>query len=261
EIRQLDWGVECRVGPERLWARLILLATGAESQLPRRLGFHLAAAGQEAVGIRCYIRSKARLRQAVASYDRELLPGFSWIVPLGDGDYNVGCILFEPADPGPVLQRFLETFPLARYLMSEQSRVGEPVAAPLRCGLPPNLPIADGRALLAGEAIYTTLPFTGEGVGAALESGLLAAEILDAALSNPDAVNGWRERINVRMGARYRTHEVAQRWLANRWLHELLCWRILRSSWMRGQVEGLLSDHGDPTHLCSWHAVFESFRH
>ncbi len=179
-------GLRLRGEPSPLRARLVICATGARLHRARRAGLSASARGPQAVAVRRYVRSRRGPDAMLVSYDRAVLPGYGWIFPLGNGLFNVGCGLFRGSrrvDLSATFHRFLDSISPTRELLAHGSFVSPLRGAPLRCGLKSPL---DGRptprVLVAGEALGTTLPFTGEGVGTALESGDLAGGLAADAL-------------------------------------------------------------------------------
>src|SRR5690606_12509232 len=114
-----------------------------------------------------------------------------WIFPCRDGVFNIGVGLAHShnhlgADGRQTMRdvnlremfaAFCEVYAPARELTRSGQFVGELKGAPLRCSL-------DGAQLtraglrVAGEAAGSTYAFTGEGIGKAMETGMLAARAL-----------------------------------------------------------------------------------
>lgn len=119
---------------------------------------------------------------------RELLPGYAWAFPVGDGRVaNVGIAV--PARH-PVARRLrraveelTETSPVASVLGHRPPLPpGErPRAWPIPATLARRGGLAAGRVLLVGDALGAADPMTGEGVAQALVTGRMAAEALLAA--------------------------------------------------------------------------------
>ena len=73
-----------------------------------------------------------------------------------------------------VFDAFCELYAPARELMATGTPLGELKGAPLRCSLDGALYSRAGM-LATGEAIGSTYDFSGEGIGKAMETGMLAA--------------------------------------------------------------------------------------
>lgn len=119
----------------------------------------------------------------------ELLPGYAWAFPLGDGEVaNVGVAVPARHAVARHLRRAVEelagTEPVAAVLgSSHHLPPGErPRAWPIPATLHPRGALAAGRVLLTGDALGAADPMTGEGVAQALLTGRLAAE---AVLARP----------------------------------------------------------------------------
>ncbi len=226
-------------GPE-VHARVALVATGADVGLLKGLGM-VERQASSAFALRCYVRSALPLDRLVFTYDRSILPGYAWIFPLGDGEFNVGCGIFnvrqgrEKVNLKRAFQSFVAEFPLARELM----RVGEPLSplrgAMLRCGLSGSGPSASPQVLAIGECMGTTFPFSGEGIGKAMETGEMAAGAVHEALVSGDlqGLSGFLEDVRRSLHPKYVAYEAAEKWLARPWLKDLVFRRARRSRFLR----------------------------
>lgn len=251
---------------EPLRARFVVLATGADVSLLRPLGGVLRPE-PSGVAIRRYVRSDSRpLDELLFAYDRTIAPGYAWIFPTGAGEYNVGIGIFDRGarrralDPREVLDRFLREFPLARELVGAASATGPVRGARLRVGLGGVLPVTAGRIVAAGDAIAATFPFTGEGIGKALETGWLAADAVDEALRSGSAAAAAAYAAELeRLRPRYAGYETASRWIAIPWLADLVMRRVARSAALRREVRGIIEESVDPRTVFSWRAVVRSF--
>jgi menaquinone-9 beta-reductase len=234
-------------------ARYAVIATGADGLLTRRAG-RATASTPSAVAVRCYVRSTFDVDRLVISYDRDIVPGYAWIFPLRDGEYNVGCgVFYRNGVKGDVnlrnmFDRFVTTFPDARELMAKATTTTPLKGAPLRCGLiglgAPQRP----RVLAIGETVGTTFPFTGEGIGKAMETGELAAESLREALASDDPQRLDRFTLTARriLEPKYVGYHAAERWLSRPWVTDLLVRRAQRSRFLRDALSGILNETIDP---------------
>ena len=251
--------------PDPLEARLVICATGARLHRVRRAGVPAPPRRPQAVAVRRYVRSSRGPGAMLVSYDRAVLPGYGWIFPLGNGLFNVGCGLFlggRRADLSRAFDRFLDSIPPARELLAHGSFVSPLRGAPLRCGLGSPLEARPApRILVAGEALGTTLPFTGEGVGTALESGDLAGDLAADALERDDlsVLLAYARRLRERLARRHRGYGRAQAWLSVPPLCDLLAWRAVRSPRFRATAGRMLLAQEDPKHVFSAGALARSF--
>jgi geranylgeranyl reductase family protein len=249
-------------------ARSALLTTGADLSLLRRMGL-TAPSPPSAIAMRCYVQSKVESRRLVVSFDGSCLPGYAWIFPLGQGRYNVGCGLFglAPGHGAPSLQAlfnsFLEGFPLARELMAKGERISPLKGSPLRCGLEgvPERCRPAARILAAGEVIGTTFPFTGEGIGKAMESGELAAGLLDEALRSDrwERLSDYPALLERELRLKYLGYKKAERWLSKPWVANFVARRAVRSPFLRAALEGILNETANPRRVFSPTTILLSF--
>lgn len=261
--------VRLRLGEECLpvQARFAVLATGARRETLRRLGLPVPPTPPDAVGVRCYLRSSQVVEHLTVSYGRSLLPGYGWIFPLGEGLYNVGCGAFhppagpEPRNLGDTLHEFLRSFPPARELLAGGALAGPPRAAPLRCSLGRDAPAVRGRVVLAGECLGTTLPFSGEGVGKALETGERAGRWVAEALraADPRVLSAYGAGVVRELSPRYRDYRAAQRWLRAAWLCDLLAWRVRKSRYLQESLSRVVRDETSPHTVFSLSGIARSY--
>ncbi len=238
---------------ESLRSGYCVLATGTSVGMARRLGM-VESATPSAMAIRCYVRSPLRMNNLVVSYDRVLTPGFAWIVPLGDGLYNIGCGVTLDGDHDaakslkPKLTSFMQDFPLVREIMAGGEQVTPFKGAAIRTGLTDCRTPVHGRVVGVGEVIGTTFPFTSEGVGKAIHTGQIAADLIDSALEqdNPALLAGFRQRLDKEVRPAYEGYRVAQSWLSRPRLNDFMARRIRRSRYLQERVEKLLAGTGDP---------------
>jgi geranylgeranyl reductase family protein len=251
-------------GPVQL-AGCCLLATGSRVGLARRLGL-VRQARPSGMALRCYVRSSLPLDRLVVAYDRQLLPGYGWIFPVGDQMFNLGCGFFlgnrrfEGEQLGRAMQAFIEGFPLARELLAQGEMVSPPRCAVLRSGLDARLPAVTDRVLAIGEVVGTTAPCTGEGIGQAMESGVLAAGLVDEALSSGeyDSLQGYGDLLARDIGRHHIGCRAAQKWLARPWLADLIARRAVKSPVLRERIRAVVQGTEDPGRVISWRGVWGS---
>jgi geranylgeranyl pyrophosphate synthase len=161
--------------------------------------------------------------------DRYLLPSYGWIFPTGPRTANVGVGLFT-REPGVNLRvlfdRFLATLRRDDPRFGAAHQVGARKGAPLRFDFAPERCTAPG-LLLVGDAAGMVSPFTGEGISYALESGKLAAEVIDrnlrrGARTTPD-LSDYTILLERDYGGYFETGRAAAR-------RYLLVWHVLEST-------------------------------
>lgn len=248
-------------GPREISARVTLLATGANATALAAFGFDVPLKPMGMAG-RAYFEAPAAVAaehpHLTIAYEREWCPGYGWIFPGPGNRFNIGVALFRDADSTRGLRDFwrffLSRFEPAARIVRESAPVGEFRGAPLRTGL---TRAAFGRpgVLVLGEAAAMTYPATGEGIGKAMESGLLAAELTVPVLADDSLAGALHERyaaeFRVRFERRYRAYHVAQAWASKPFVLNLLAARANAGRFVRHELEALIAERGDATALLS----------
>jgi geranylgeranyl reductase family protein len=238
-------------------ARLACIATGANVALLERCGM-LERAAPSAVAIRTYVHSDEPIDRLVVSFDRRILPGYGWIFPMGGGAFNVGCGVVtatdaESRDLREMLGVFLDAFPLGRALVRGERRREAVRGAMLRYGLTGARPYSGGAVFAVGEAVGSTYPLTGEGIGKAMETAELGAALADEALraGTTEPLARYAERLARELRPKYVGYEAAQRWIAVPGLADLLFLRARRRERVRAAFTGLLNETVEPSKVIS----------
>jgi geranylgeranyl reductase family protein len=250
---------------EPIVARVVMLATGASVELAEQLGL-VTESRASAVALRCYVRSRVEIDRLIISYDRAITPGYAWIFPLGAGEYNVGCgIIYAEKKKRVNLRetfRLFETnFPEAIDLFKRADAVTPLRGARLRCGMRGTAALGRGNVLVIGEAIGATFPFTGEGIGKAMETGELAAEVAGRALGEADFshLREFPERLERELKPKFLGYQIAEDWLSRPWLNDLVARRIRKSRFLQELVQGIVNETVDPREVFSVRGLVRSF--
>jgi menaquinone-9 beta-reductase len=152
-----------------------------------------------------------------------------------------------------VFDRFCEAYAPAHALMAGGQMLGGLKGAPLRFTLTGARFTRPGM-LVAGEAAGSTYSFTGEGIGKALETGMLAAAAVlqGRAQSQSDAaVREHYEASLLALKPRFELYERANRVNAHPWLMDLVIWRAGRSARLLKRMSGVLNESSNPGQLFS----------
>ena len=247
-------------------ARVGVVATGVRQDLlqPHKM---IQQSRPGAVAMRCYVRSTYELDRMIVSWDRPITPGYAWIFPMGNGEYNVGCGIsyrFKKKKT-PSLHEFFriftEQFPIAKDLMNKSKMVTPMRGATLRWGLKGVSPVGPGNLLAIGETIATTYQMTGEGIGKAMESGEIAAEVIHQALESNDfsRLSHYPERIKKDLEPRYLGYKIGERWMSRPWLADFMARRATKSKFLRDSMAGLITETVNPRTIFSVRGVLKSF--
>jgi geranylgeranyl reductase family protein len=169
-----------------LGCRELIVADGARSTLGRTLGREWHRETVYGTAIRGYIKTPRANEPWITSHlelrspDGDILPGYGWIFPLGNGEVNIGVGALATAKrPADAALRPLMSYYTA-LRREEWGFTGEP-----RAGLSALLPmggavsgVAGPNWMLIGDAAACVNPLNGEGIDYGLETGRLAAELL-----------------------------------------------------------------------------------
>jgi flavin-dependent dehydrogenase len=108
---------------------------------------------------------------------------------------------------------------------------------------------------VAGEAAGSTYLLTGEGIGKALETGMLAADTVlrDRAgqLGGATLHGAYAQRL-AELAPRFRLYEQANRVNAHPWLADLVVWRGNHSARLRERMRRVLDETANPGNLLSF---------
>lgn len=271
-------GAVLQAGEERLELRAqwVLLATGAVPQA-------LLAAGMSerqtpsGVALRGYVRNPAMAAQIdrlEVVWHRALRPGYGWIFPCRDGVFNIGVGLADSHDAkrnGRLAKRevnlkqvfddFVRAYEPARRLVEGGEWIAPLKGAPLRCTLEGARYSRPG-LLVTGEAAGSTYSFTGEGIGKALETGMLAAETVLAGRERAQGDAAVRSAYEAGLRAlkpRFDLYAKANRVNSHPWLADLLVWRAQRSPRLLARMSGVLNETSNPGHIVSMRGFMRLF--
>ena len=279
-------GARLRAGDasHQLRARQVVLATGAVPQA-------LIAAGlcerrtPSAVALRGYVHNPAmsgRITELEVVWHKRLSKGYGWIFPCPDGVFNVGVGLIHShakttegretmrdVNLRQMFAAFCEVYEPARELMRGGTMQGDLKGAPLRCSLEGATLTRPG-IMVTGEAAGSTYGFTGEGIGKAMETGMLAARSLIEAHAAAragavadgaelDAAHAPYCAAIAALKPRFDLYERANRVNDHPWLADLLIWRAQRSARILRRMEGVLEETGNPGNLVSVRGIVRLF--
>jgi geranylgeranyl reductase family protein len=250
----------------QLRSRAVFLATGANVEMPSKLGL-VTEHQPSAVALRCYVRSPVALDRLVISYDRSITPGYAWIFPLGNGEFNIGCgVSYRKRSASHVNLRdafksFLTSFPLAAEIMRHAEAISPIRGAILRCGLSGTRPHGPGNILVLGESIGATFPFTGEGIGKAMETGEIAAEVAHEAFTRGDLrlLSEFPLRLENELKPKFLGYRIAENWFSRPWLNDFVARRIRSSRMLQELVVGIVNETVDPREVFSLRGMLRSF--
>jgi len=197
-------------------ARYVVVADGANSRFGRMLGTKRNRNQPMGMALRGYYRSPGHDETFIESHldirdsDRNVVPGYGWIFPLGDGRVNVGVGLlstdrrWKGVNTSHLMDAFVAWAPKA-WELSPETCLGPPTGGKLPMGLSVG-PHRGPTTLVIGDAGGSINPFNGEGIAYGYETGRLAAASLGEALSGDGelALARYEQRLEDAYGLYYR---------------------------------------------------------
>jgi geranylgeranyl reductase family protein len=201
---------------EDVSARFVVVADGANSRFGRALGTSRDRSYPLGMAIRGYFVSPRHDEPWIESHldirDKagNVLPGYGWIFPVGDGRVNVGVGLlstfnqWKAVNTTHLMEAFVAQAPESWEIRPDTS-CGPPTGGRLPMGLSVG-PHAGPTYLVTGDAGGAINPFNGEGIAYAYETGRIAAEVLDHALLTGDglALQEFEARLQAEYGLYYK---------------------------------------------------------
>ena len=263
-------GARLQSGTEvhELKANWVLIASGAVPQALQAAGM-CTRRTPSGIALRGYVKNPAMTARITALdvvWHPRLKPGYGWIFPCPDGVINIGVGVAHSHSKGrdgrhtmhdinlrEVFQAFTDVYEPARELISGGEWTGELKGAPLRCSLDGAVLSRPG-LIVTGEAAGSTYAFTGEGIGKAMETGILAAEAVIEGREQRRAdaqVRAAYEQSVVALKPRFDMYEKANTVNAHPWLVDLLVWSARRSPSRLKRMSGVLDETHIPSSLVS----------
>ena len=202
-----DTGGHGRTGTSEVRARYVVVADGANSRFGRALGTARNRQWPQGMAIRGYFTSPRHDEPWIESHldvrdpAGNVLPGYGWIFPVGDGRVNVGVGLlstfskWKSVNTTKLMDAFVGWAPESWGIAPETS-CGPPTGGRLPMGMSVG-PTVGPTWLATGDAVGAINPFNGEGIAYAYETGRFAADAVGAALAtgDPAALSSYDERL------------------------------------------------------------------
>ncbi len=221
-VRDLDTGRTREVR-----GRYVVVADGSNSRIGRQLGTTRQRGFPLGMALRGYYRSPRHDDPCIESHldirdaRGEVVPGYGWIFPLGDGRVNVGVGLLstEQRWKGVNTSRLMEAFVAGapkNWGLSEETSCGPPTGGKLPMSFAVG-PRTGPNLVVIGDASGAINPFNGEGIAYGYETGRLAAASVSEALSGegPAAIARYEDRLSEAYDDYYRVGRAFVRLVSN----------------------------------------------
>ncbi len=174
-------------------ARYVVVADGSNSRIGRLLGTTRRRDLPLGMALRGYYRSDRHDDPFIESHldirdtEGNVVPGYGWIFPMGDGRVNVGVGLlsteqrWKGVNTSTLMDTFVDYAPKS-WGLSPETSLGPPTGGKLPMGLSVG-PRVGPNVVIAGDASGAINPFNGEGIAYGYETGRLAAAALGHAMT------------------------------------------------------------------------------
>jgi flavin-dependent dehydrogenase len=208
---------------QEIRSRVVVAADGVTSAITRALRPVKHEDLHRAVALRAYIEDIEELPHQVEFYlSRDILPGYAWIFPMGEGKANIGLGMRLDVFRGRKadLEALLGTFmgmPVIKKRLKQGGKLRNLSTWQLNFGSQRQLQHAYDGALLTGDAAGFINPLTGGGIHNALISAKLAADVVHEGLSKGDVSRkgllAYEKLVHEAMWSGMRRSYFIQRWL------------------------------------------------
>ena len=246
---------------QELRGKVVVIADGANSRMGRSLGTQRRREWPMGMAIRGYYRSPLSEDPYIESHldirdsEGNVVPGYGWIFPLGDGRINVGVGLlstdrrWKGVNTTKLMDTFVDFAP-DHWEISGETAEGPATGGRLPMGFSVG-PRTGTNVLVIGDASGSINPFNGEGIAYGYETGRLAAASIGESLSGggADALAHYEERIQQAYGPYYDVARAFVRLISEPKLMALCVSVGMRSETLMSELLALMANLMRPDEL------------
>lgn len=182
--------INCAGSIKSVFAKMVVGAEGRGSLVAKKLAHHAVEPEHYSAGIRAYYTNVTGLHSEnyiELHFYKEMQPGYFWIFPLPNGTANVGmgmlssAVSAKKANLKQMMQNIIDNHPVIRKRFKDARLEGRIEGWGLPLGSKKRK-LSGERFILTGDAASLIDPFTGEGIGNAMVSGLVASRTIKEAV-------------------------------------------------------------------------------
>lgn len=239
----------------------VIIATGCQADKQLYSMRTIPYTQPDAVLIRGYYRAKWDLHNPIAIFLNYSKKGYFWAFPMGDNLFNVGCGFKNAKQVKPNL-KFILNENIAK-LNSKYNTDGvwqtDPKGAFIRSGLRNYKKFSYSNVLFVGETIASTYPYTGEGIGKALETGILAAVSIQEALNKKGrkAAFYYNNSISKKITPMYKPYRMAEHIFVHKYISNFCFSLLYKSERAKLFVSNVLTEKIVPSSFYIFRGILE----
>jgi flavin-dependent dehydrogenase len=258
ELMRDDNGITLKViqdGMEKIiHCKLIVGAEGDRSIVAKKLAGFRKEEDHYCAGLRAYykgVKDFHRQHFIELHFLKETLPGYLWLFPLPNGEANVGIGMLssmvgqKKINLKKLLIASIATHPAFKERFSGAVQIGEIKGWGLPLGSKWRR-ISGNNFLLVGDAASLIDPFTGEGIGNGMLSGMIAAkQIQEAMMANRFDENFLRtydNNIKEILWRELKISHMLQRLSRFRWLFNFVIRKASRNKRLRDTIMSMFEN-------------------
>ncbi|MEM1217321.1 MAG: geranylgeranyl reductase family protein [Bacteroidota bacterium] len=186
--------VKDRAGNFDVSCQLLIMANGAHSSFSRKEAGLVKDPKHYAGAVRAYYHGVEGLHEdgfIELHFLKEMIPGYFWIFPLPNGDANVGLgmrsdiLRKKDVNLRRAMEDIVANHPAIAHRFKNAQREGKILGYSLPLGSKKQV-LSGDHYLLVGDAGHLIDPLTGEGIGNAVYSGFIAAELAEKCIAQQD---------------------------------------------------------------------------
>ena len=182
---------------------------------------------------------------------KDILPGYFWIFPMNDGTANVGIgmlsdvVAKKKINLRKKIEEIISTHPAIKSRFEGAKPEGENQGWGLPLGSERRT-LAGDNFILTGDAGSLIDPFTGEGIGNALLSGMLAAETISKAIAvnnfSKDFLSLYEKNLYSHLDKELSLSRSIQKLAKHAWLFNLVVEKAIKNSVLRETMTCMFDD-------------------
>jgi len=251
--RKNEYWEICSAGGQCIEAGLLIIANGAHSRFARMAGIHKEN-GHYCAAVRAYFKGVDYAHPGhfiELHFSRSFLPGYFWIFPLPGGLFNVGVgmrsdkVSRKKIHLRERMMQMIEEDKNLKKRFAHAELVGKIEGFGLPLGSK-RRKISGEAYLLVGDAAALIDPFTGEGIGNAMLSGVEAAKVAAEAVRNghcnAELLQRYDENVYRRLGRELQLSYKMQQLVNYPWLFNLVVNRASKSETLQNTISSMFED-------------------